>query len=77
MAHGDRDQIGLDEAGMAFDALEVTFALLGLVLMSELGLSPEVQQRAASAQYLYLILERFNKALPQYGSKAGPEIRTG
>lgn len=70
MAHGDRDQIGLDEAGMAFDTLEVTFALLGLILMSELGLSPEVQRRAASAQYLYLMIERFNKVLPLYKSKA-------
>ena len=39
MAHGDRERIGSDDAGMAFDALEVTFALLGLVLLSELGLS--------------------------------------
>lgn len=63
MAHGDRERIGSDEAGMAFDALEVTFALLGLVLLNKLGLPHEVQRRAASSQYLHLIVERFNKAL--------------
>jgi hypothetical protein len=63
MAHGDRERIGSDEAGVTFDALEVTFALLGLVLLNELSLSPEVQRRAASAQYLHLMVERFNKAL--------------
>jgi hypothetical protein len=63
MAHGDRERIGSDEAGVAFDALEVTFALLGLVLLNKLSLSPEVQRRAASSQYLHLMVERFNKAL--------------
>ena len=63
MAHGDRERIGSDDAGTAFDALEVTFALLGLVLLSQMGLSPEVQQRAASSQYLHLMVERFKKAL--------------
>ena len=48
---------------MAFDALEVTFALLGLVLLNKLGLSVEAQQRAASSQYVHVIVERFNKAL--------------
>jgi hypothetical protein len=63
MAHGDRERIGSNEAGVAFDALEVTFALLGLVLLNKLGLSPEVQRRTASSQYLHLMVERFNKAL--------------
>jgi hypothetical protein len=63
MAHGDRERIGSDKASMAFDALEVTFALLGLVLLNELSLSLEVQRRAASSQYLYLVVERFNKVL--------------
>jgi hypothetical protein len=63
MAHGDRDRLDSEDAGMAYDALEVTFALLGLVLLNKLSLSSEVQQRAASAQYLYLIIERFNKAM--------------
>jgi hypothetical protein len=62
-AHGNRDRLSLDDAAMVFDALEVTFALLGLVLLNKLGLSPEVQRRAASAQYLHLIVGRFNKAL--------------
>lgn len=62
-AHGDRHRLSLDEATMVFDALEVTFALLGLVLLKKLGLPPEVQRRAASAQYLHLIVGRFNKAL--------------
>jgi hypothetical protein len=63
IAHGDRDRIGSEEAGIVFDALEVTIALLGLVLLSELGLSPDVQRRAASSQYLNLIVARFNKGL--------------
>jgi hypothetical protein len=63
IAHGDRERIGSDEAGMAFDATEVTFSLLGLVLLNELGLSLEVQRRAASSQYLHLMVERFNQAL--------------
>ena len=63
MAHGDRDRLGSEDASMVYDALEVTFALLGLVLLNKLGLSPEVQRRAGSAQYLHLIVERFNKAL--------------
>ena len=63
IAHGDRDRLGPDDAGMAFDALEVTTAMLGLVLLSGLGLSPVVQRRAASAQYLQLIVARFKKAL--------------
>jgi len=62
MAHGDRERIGADDAGMAFDALEVTFALLGLVLLNELNLSPEVQRRAASSQYLHLMVDRFKRA---------------
>jgi hypothetical protein len=63
IAHGDRDRIGSEEAGIVFYALEVTIALLGLVLLSELGLSLDVQRRAASSQYLNLIVDRFNKAL--------------
>jgi len=63
MAHGDRDRLGSEDAGMVYDTLEVTFALLGLVLLNKLSLSSEVQRRAASAQYLHLIVERFNKAL--------------
>ena len=61
MARADREPIGTAEAGRAFDALEVTFALLGLVLLKELGLCPELQRRAASAQYLHLMVDRFNK----------------
>jgi ApeA N-terminal domain 1 len=64
MAHGDRDQIGPDEGPLVFDALEVTVALLGLVLLHELGLSSEVQRRAASSPYLHLVVARFNQALP-------------
>lgn len=63
IAHGDRDRISSEHAGMMFDALEVTTALLGLVLLNELGLSAAVQRRAASSQYLHLIVARFNKAL--------------
>jgi ApeA N-terminal domain 1 len=37
MAHGDRDRLGSEEGGMVFDALEVTLALLGLVLLSKLA----------------------------------------
>jgi hypothetical protein len=43
MAHGDRDRLGSEEGSLVYDALEVTFALLGLVLLSKLRLSPEVQ----------------------------------
>lgn len=63
MAHGDRERIGSGEAGLAFDALEVTFALLGLVLLNKLSLSLEVQRRAASSHYLHLMVERFNETL--------------
>lgn len=63
MAHGDRDRLDSENAGMVYDALEVTFALLGLVLLNKLSLSSEVERRVASAQYLHLIVERFNKAL--------------
>jgi hypothetical protein len=63
MAHGDRDRLGSEDAGVMHDALEVTFALLGLVLLNKLSLSSEVQRRATSAQYLHLVVERFNKAL--------------
>jgi len=63
LAHGDEGRIGPDEGGPIYNALEVTIALLGLVLLNELGLSAEVQRRAASSQYLHLIIEGFNKAL--------------
>lgn len=63
MAHGGRDRLDSENAGMVYDALEVTFALLGLVLLNKLSLSSEVERRVASAQYLHLIVERFNKAL--------------
>lgn len=62
MAHGERARIG-PESRMIFDALEVTYALLGLVLMSELGLPVERQREAAGANYLNLIVSEFNRAL--------------
>jgi hypothetical protein len=52
-----------DDGGPIYGALEVTIALLGLVLLNELGLSAEVRRRAAASQYLHLIIEQFNKAL--------------
>lgn len=64
MAHGDRARLG-PESRMIFDTLEVTYALLGLVFMNELGLSPELQRAAASANYLNLIVSEFNKALSE------------
>ena len=63
LAHGDRERIGADTTRMVFDTLEVTRALLGLVLLSQMGLSPEVQRRAAGLQYLNTIVSEFNKAL--------------
>ncbi|HEY2261281.1 MAG TPA: HEPN domain-containing protein [Streptosporangiaceae bacterium] len=63
LAHGDEGRIGPDDGAPIYGALEVTIALLGLVLLNELGLSAEVQRRAASSQYMHLIIEGFNKAL--------------
>jgi hypothetical protein len=62
LAHGDRPRVG-PESRMIFDTLEVTYALLGLVFMSELGLSAAVQRQAASGHYLNLIIAEFNRAL--------------
>jgi|ERR1039457_806304 hypothetical protein len=64
MAHGDRNRIGPDDGRLVFDALEVTIALLGLVLLHELGLPSEAQRRAASSQYLHMVVAEFNKSLP-------------
>lgn len=63
LAHGDEGRIGPEDGGPIYSALEITIALLGLVLLNELGLSAEVQRRASSSQYLHLITEEFNKAL--------------
>lgn len=65
MAHGDRDRLDAGTGRMAFDALEVTKALLGLVLMSELDLSADVQRRAVQLQYLAIQIREFNEALAQ------------
>jgi hypothetical protein len=65
LAHGDRSGDGSDVTRMTYDALEVTKALLGLMLLSELGLSAEMQRRATSLSYLERSVEEFNKALAQ------------
>jgi hypothetical protein len=65
IAHGDRERLEGDSVPMAFYTLEVTVALLGLVLLSELGLSPEVQRRAAGLPYLATTVERFNRSMAQ------------
>lgn len=62
LAHGERPRLG-PESRMVFDTLEVTFALLGLVLLNELGASGSIQRQAAAANYLSLVVTEFNKAL--------------
>lgn len=64
MAHGIREPLEGKSARMVFDTLEVTAALLGLVLLSELGLSADVQQRAARMSHIWFIAREFNRALP-------------
>ena len=64
LAHGDRERLDSDSVHMVFVTLEVTKALLGLVLLKKVGLSNEVQRRAANLFYLSQIVSEFNKALP-------------
>jgi hypothetical protein len=62
LAHGDGTRSPDDDMAV-HSALEVTIALLGLVLLNELGLSSEVQRRAAKSQYMLLMIKEFNEAL--------------
>jgi hypothetical protein len=64
LAHGDRERLDSDSVQMVFATLEVTKALLGLVLLRMIGLSNEVQRRAANLLYLSQIVREFNRALP-------------
>jgi hypothetical protein len=63
MAHGDRDELNTGRARLIYDALEVTRALLGLVLLNRLGLSAEGQTRAVDLPYLQLSRDEFNEAM--------------
>lgn len=64
MAHGIREPIEGKSGRMMFDTLEVTAALLGLVLLSELGVSADVQRRASAMPHIAFMAREFNKALP-------------
>lgn len=64
MAHGDLSGVGSKSDHMIYYALEITRAFLGLVLMSQLGLSADVQRSAVSLPYLEGIVSEFNGALP-------------
>ncbi|MFJ5150705.1 HEPN domain-containing protein [Streptomyces sp. NPDC088353] len=65
LAHANERSAATDEVSQAFILLEVTYALLSLVLMSELGLSPEVQRRAVDENSrINYISRQFKNSLP-------------